>query len=172
MQVQFAALFQNKIVMFFHELLSVLIAPYIFLVSLPECASRIIDFFREFSLRVDSLGYVCSFAVFDFKHHGNAAYGAPADSTDAVDDYKTSKGGKMEASFLTFRAQHPTWSPNPDGSNFFANIVSRQRQISGNEPGESMMASEWSAPANEGLGIGRQIFRLLDAVYETNRGII
>jgi hypothetical protein len=150
-------------------LLSVLIAPYIFLVSLPGCASRIIDFFREFTLHVESLGYVCSFAVFDFKRHGNVAYGAP---TDALDDYQTSKGGKMESSFLNFRAQHPTWSPNADGSNFFANIVSRQRPMPGQDPGESMMASEWSAPANEGNGIGRQIFRLLDAVYETNRGII
>ena len=170
MQKQFSALFQNKIMLFFQELFSVLIVPYILLVSLPACSARIVEFFREFTLHVDSLGYVCSFAVFDFKRHGNAAYGAP---TELVNDYKSSKGGKMEASFLNFRAQHPNWSPDIDGSHFFTNVTSRQRGTSTNEVGgDSMMASEWSAQGNEGLGIGKQLFRLLDAVYETNRGLI
>lgn len=112
---------------------------------------------------------MCSFAVFDFKRHGNTLYGAPA---DLHDDDKTSKGGKMEASFLSFRAHHPNWAPDLAGSNYFANVTSRQRAVSSNEVGESMMASEWSSQANDGLGVGRQIFRLLDAVYETNRGLI
>ncbi|CAG8542344.1 8435_t:CDS:2, partial [Scutellospora calospora] len=32
---------------------------------------QIVDFFREFTVHVDGLGYVCSFAEFDFKRHGN-----------------------------------------------------------------------------------------------------
>jgi autophagy-related protein 9 len=48
------------------ELLSVLVAPFILWFSLPKSSEKIVDFFREFSVHVDGLGYVCSFAMFDF----------------------------------------------------------------------------------------------------------
>ncbi|RXK40333.1 hypothetical protein M231_02447 [Tremella mesenterica] len=63
---EFSTLFQLKITIFFQELLSVLLTPFVLLFSLPPCAGEIIDFFREFTVHVDGVGYVCSFAVFDF----------------------------------------------------------------------------------------------------------
>jgi len=60
-----------KIMIYAQELLSVVLTPFVLWLSLPDCAPAIVDFFREFSIHVDSLGYVCSFAVFDFKRHGN-----------------------------------------------------------------------------------------------------
>lgn len=60
-----------KIVIYGQELLSVLLTPLVLWLSLPQCAPAIIDFFREFTVHVDGLGYVCSFAVFDFQRHGN-----------------------------------------------------------------------------------------------------
>lgn len=60
-----------KVVIFAQELLSVVLTPFILWYSLPPCAPAIVDFFREFSVHVDGLDYVCSFAVFDFKRHGN-----------------------------------------------------------------------------------------------------
>jgi autophagy-related protein 9 len=68
---EFSNLFALKITVFFTELLSVLLTPFILLFSLPPCAGAIIDFFREFTVHVDGIGYVCSFAVFDFTRHGN-----------------------------------------------------------------------------------------------------
>lgn len=68
---QFGELFQMKIVIYGQELISVLLTPLVLWYSLPRCAPAIIDFFREFSVHVDGLGYVCSFAVFDFQRHGN-----------------------------------------------------------------------------------------------------
>lgn len=56
---------------FIRELLSVVLTPFVLWFSLPNCAPAIVDFFREFTVHVDSLGYVCSFAVFDFRRHGN-----------------------------------------------------------------------------------------------------
>ena len=64
-----------KIVIYGQELLSVLLTPLVLWYSLPQCAPAIIDFFREFSVHVDGLGYVCSFAVFDFQRHGNVKVG-------------------------------------------------------------------------------------------------
>ena len=60
-----------KIMIYAQELLSVVLTPFVLWFSLPDCAPAIVDFFREFSIHVDSLGYVCSFAVFDFQRHGN-----------------------------------------------------------------------------------------------------
>lgn len=68
---EFGHLFQMKVVIFIQELLSVVLTPFILWYSLPPCAPAIVDFFREFSVHVDGLDYVCSFAVFDFKRHGN-----------------------------------------------------------------------------------------------------
>lgn len=68
---QFGELFQMKIMIYGQELLSVLLTPIVLWLSLPHCAPAIIDFFREFTVHVDGLGYVCSFAVFDFQRHGN-----------------------------------------------------------------------------------------------------
>jgi hypothetical protein len=56
---------------FARELLSVILTPFILWYSLPPCALAIVDFFREFTIHVDGLGYVTSFAVFDFKRHGD-----------------------------------------------------------------------------------------------------
>ena len=60
-----------KIMIYAHELLSVVLTPFVLWLSLPDCAPAIVDFFREFTIHVGSLGYVCSFAVFDFQRHGN-----------------------------------------------------------------------------------------------------
>lgn len=76
---EFSLLFPLKIVSFFHELFSVLTTPLVLWFTLPRSANQIIDFFREFTIHVDGLGYVCSFAVFDFARTGlgDARYGAP-----------------------------------------------------------------------------------------------
>jgi len=64
-----------KIMIYAQELLSVVLTPFVLWFSLPDCAPAIVDFFREFTIHVDSLGYVCSFAVFDFQRHGNVKVG-------------------------------------------------------------------------------------------------
>lgn len=72
---EFATLFPLKIVTFGHEIASVLTTPLILWFSLPACASATIAFFRDFTIHVDGLGYVCSFAVFDFQRHGDSKVG-------------------------------------------------------------------------------------------------
>ena len=69
---EFGTMFAMKISIFFTELLSVLLTPFILWFSLPPCAGAIVDFFREFTVHVDGVGYVCSFAVFDFRRHGQS----------------------------------------------------------------------------------------------------
>ena len=47
-----------KVVIFAQEILSVIMTPFVLWYSLPPCAPAIVDFFREFSIHVDGLGYV------------------------------------------------------------------------------------------------------------------
>lgn len=111
---RFGELFAMKILIFFQELLSVVLTPFVLWFSLPPCAPAIIDFFREFSVHVDGRGYVCSFAEFNFERHGNVKFGAP---TRTHDKKMMSNQGKMEKSFLNFKAANPDWNPtDPSGS--------------------------------------------------------
>ncbi|KAL5529329.1 hypothetical protein ACEPAG_5314 [Sanghuangporus baumii] len=117
----FGTLFDMKVVIFARELLSVIITPFVLCFSLPRCSPAIIDFFREFTVHVDSLGYVCSFAVFDFKRHGNVNFGAP---TQVKEKRFLSNEGKMEKSFLNFKAANPEWQPtDPTGSLYLSRMA-------------------------------------------------
>lgn len=96
---EFATLYKPKLVIFLDEVFSILITPIILFTSLQHSSDQIIDFFREFTIHVDGLGYVCSFAVFDFKKAPTQAGVAGA---DVRGDYYSTKHGKMAASFYGF----------------------------------------------------------------------
>ncbi|KAF9114714.1 autophagy protein atg9 [Mortierella sp. AM989] len=119
---QFALLFEYNAVLFLLEFMSLILTPLILGFSLPNCSEKVIDFFREFTVHVDGVGYVCSFAVFDFKRHGNVKYGAPAGSK--TEERFVSNEGKMEKSFLNFKQNNPDWEPNdPEGSMYLSKLL-------------------------------------------------
>ncbi|PPQ71416.1 hypothetical protein CVT24_012234, partial [Panaeolus cyanescens] len=119
---EFGELFAMKVLIFVQELLSVILTPFVLWFSLPECAPAIIDFFREFTVHVDGRGYVCSFAEFNFERHGNVKFGV---QTTMVNDARmVSNEGKMEKSFLNFKAANPDWNPSdPTGSAYLNRIA-------------------------------------------------
>ncbi|KAK0549112.1 autophagy protein atg9 [Tilletia horrida] len=117
----FGTMYTLKVYVFLTEMVSVIMTPFILWLSLPQSAPAIVDFFREFTVHVDGLGYVCSFAVFDFKRHGNVRFGAP---TQSRDERMASKAGKMEQSFLNFKVANPDWLPaDPSGSLFLSRLT-------------------------------------------------
>ena len=111
---------------FLEEVLSVLTTPFVLWFALPNCSDKIVDFFREFTVHVDGIGYVCSFAVFDFERPGKVTtpiapmfwYCHKSDSGDQDvrrprqlnRDVRTDH--KMEQSIMNFRAMHPDWMPH------------------------------------------------------------
>jgi autophagy-related protein 9 len=101
---EFSELYQMKIVIFLEEVISIIFTPFVLWLSLPQCSDRIIDFFREFTIHVDGLGYVCSFAVFDFKKGiGNTLQQGSGNTGEGLrDDYYSTKHGKMAASYYGF----------------------------------------------------------------------
>ena len=98
---EFSELYKLKLVIFIEELLGILTSPILLMSSLPSCSDQIVDFFREFTVHVDGLGYVCSFAVFDFsKGLGNAKQ--QPGGADMRQDHYSTKHGKMAASYYGF----------------------------------------------------------------------
>ena len=102
-RAEFTQLYQMKVVIFLEEILSIILTPFILWISLPKCSDHIVDFFREFTIHVDGLGYVCSFAVFDFKKSGGPNNQARVEAArDFREDYYATKDNKMLTSYYNF----------------------------------------------------------------------
>ncbi|KAH9812386.1 autophagy protein Apg9-domain-containing protein [Melampsora americana] len=128
---EFCELFQLKVVNFLRELMSVLLTPFILWYGFSDQrCERIVDFFREFTIHVDGIGHVCSFAVFDFSKLGNVNSPPYSQSnlnntqhpprqpiptsrmTSTPHPQSQSDVNKMERSLLSFVAHHPNWEPS------------------------------------------------------------
>ena len=101
-RTEFTQLYQMKVVIFLEEILSIILTPFILWSSLPKCTDKIVDFFREFTIHVDGLGYVCSFAVFDFKKGDANAMQVESGPQDLREDYYATKDNKMLTSYYNF----------------------------------------------------------------------
>lgn len=108
---EFSELYKVKVAIFVEEILSILTTPLVLFSSLPNCSDQIIDFFREFTVHVDGLGYVCTFAEFDFKKGIKNRKGN--NDGDVRDDYYSTKHGKMEASYYGFMGNYGNFALNP-----------------------------------------------------------
>ncbi|CUM67680.1 uncharacterized protein PRCAT00005382001 [Priceomyces carsonii] len=64
---EFCELFSLKIIIIVNEILSLILTPFILWFKILNSSGAIIDFFREFSIHVDGLGYVCYYAMFNFE---------------------------------------------------------------------------------------------------------
>ncbi|KAK1826858.1 autophagy protein Apg9-domain-containing protein [Podospora conica] len=120
-KMEFSMLYKMRIIIFLEELLSILTVPFVCFSSLPKSSDQIIDFFREFTIHIDGLGYVCSFAEFDFKKAvgtskpagGEGGGGGGGGGGDVRDDYYATKHGKMEASYYGFLGNYGNFALNP-----------------------------------------------------------
>jgi len=118
---EFCELFEYKIIIFLREVFSVLFAPFILMLSLPQCSGGLLDFFREFTVNADGAGYVCACATFtNLEKHGNVKYGAKQSGSKQT----RMKQGKLEKSILTFKANNPEWEPPPDSASMLSNLAS------------------------------------------------
>lgn len=128
-------LFPTRYQLFLRELIGLILNPYILYYSLPKNAEELVEFFREFSVQVDGLGYVCSFALFDFERHGDAKILEQLDSFNmkgnnlvqrrihpVEDSFLQSRNAKMEKSLLNFKVNNPRWKPDENTNKFIDNL--------------------------------------------------
>eukprot|EP01119_Soliformovum_irregulare_P009648 TRINITY_DN2317_c1_g1_i2.p1 TRINITY_DN2317_c1_g1~~TRINITY_DN2317_c1_g1_i2.p1 ORF type:complete len:440 (+),score=142.41 TRINITY_DN2317_c1_g1_i2:580-1899(+) len=115
---EFTQLFEYKATIFAMEMMSVLFGPFILLYSLPKCADAIIAFFRDFTVNEPGVGDVCVFAVFPLEEFGNPKYGVQSNCLKS----RSTRQGKMEKSFLSFKANYPEWNPGAQGEKYLASL--------------------------------------------------
>lgn len=95
---EFCALYDLKPKIIAREILSVVLNPIILWFKLAQRSERIVDFFREFSVKVDELGgYVCTFAVFNTDRVSKVK-----ERSDALDNFYATQDGKVLKSYLNF----------------------------------------------------------------------
>lgn len=98
---EFSELYKLKLVILIEEIIGILTASLVLIFSAPKCSDQIIDFFREFTIHVDGVGYICSFAEFDFKK-GVGKAKQQSGPGDVREDYYSTKHNKMAASYYGF----------------------------------------------------------------------
>ncbi|GFQ65604.1 autophagy-related protein 9A [Trichonephila clavata] len=113
---EFSHLFPYTIVILLEELLSPLITPYILICRLRPQALEIVDFLRNFTVHVDGVGDVCSFALMDVSKHGNPQW--LGQGLSKADQLQQAEDGKTELSALHFALMNPYWEP-PAATNAF-----------------------------------------------------
>lgn len=128
-------LFPSRYQLFGRELLGLLLNPFILYHSLPKNAEELVEFFREFSVQVDGLGYVCSFALFDFERHGDLRLLEQLEENNLDDNHLVqrrlqpiensflqSRNAKMEKSLLNFKVNNPRWKADASTAKFIDNL--------------------------------------------------
>lgn len=154
---EFNQLFEYKIVIFVVELLSVLFAPFILLFSLPNSAEKVIEFFRVFTVHEHGVGDVCKFATFSLDENGNKKYGVELSKGNGNGSSSSNietnnpkkmrtKQGKLEKSFLNFKANYPEWKPSKTGIKYLNSISQAVSESSSQSQSQLNSSSRSNSP--------------------------
>lgn len=122
---EFSRLFQYKFVHLLEELMSPIITPFILYFSLRHRSQKIIEFFQMFTVEVEGIGNVCSFAQMNIQQHGSPSWQPQTEvrnpPTAAPD------GGRTELSLVHFAFTNPDWKPPEAGAAFLNALKHRTR---------------------------------------------
>lgn len=100
---EFSHMYEMRLMILLKELASIFLAPFILYYSLTQSCDEIVDFIRDHSVHVDGLGYVCTFAMFDFKQKSP--------------DHQPDEDQKMLKSYLYFMDNYGDKSNNNHNHN-------------------------------------------------------
>ena len=162
----FGKFFDSKVKLFVWELVALILAPYILIVKLSNCAPAICEFCLVIKSKVPGAGDVCGYSTFDFDNFKDEVWEGrtlgksempqeqpqPNESLaesilrtgnveDATREHPKPKAreGKMEKSFFSFQAVHPSWKCSPSGQSLVDRLeeyriaelaaISRERNV-------------------------------------------
>ncbi|EGV62415.1 autophagy protein atg9 [Yamadazyma tenuis] len=66
---EYCELFKLRILIVINEVLSILLTPFLLWFNISNYSGAIIDFFRDYSIHIDGLGYICYFSMFNFEQN-------------------------------------------------------------------------------------------------------
>ncbi|VBB31747.1 unnamed protein product [Acanthocheilonema viteae] len=128
---EFGHLFELKTKFLLEELLSPILTPFILLFWIRPKAKELVDFFHNFTVTVEGLGDVCSFAQMDIKQHGDPNWSFDELTKEEVANIHArvhANDGKTELSLVHFASHHPEWKPPPRAARFLDSIKDRMAQ--------------------------------------------
>ena len=105
---EFKALYSPRFANVLQEFLAIIFTPMMLWTVYPKNADRILTFIRDNTEHSDSIGDVCGFATFNFDKYGDRDYGVHR-SELTIRSKRKAHGGKMEKSFVSFKASNPAW---------------------------------------------------------------
>ncbi|KAG8188286.1 hypothetical protein JTE90_012119 [Oedothorax gibbosus] len=108
---EFSHYFQYVVVYLLEELLASLFIPYVLLFHIRPRSLDIVDFLRNFTVEVQGVGDVCSFALMDVSKHGDPQW--TGQSLTKADIRNQAEFGKTELSLIHFSLMNPNWEPPP-----------------------------------------------------------
>jgi autophagy-related protein 9 len=117
-RAEFSSLYQNKVLIFLEEIISLVLTPIILYRNSNERCERIVDFFRESTVHVEGVGNQCNFAVFNFNKHQNVVENtttALQEPDGLRDDYFGLKDDKMAASIHNFAQYYSAYNQRQNG---------------------------------------------------------
>lgn len=129
---EFSLMFQYKAKLFFIEILSVIFAPFVLMISLPSCADELCKFVYEVKLDIPGVGDICGFSSFDFDKFEDENWHGMGENKRPNDSYSEFKfnnrqsnfanngfmecrkrprarHGKIEKSFFHFKVLYSSW---------------------------------------------------------------
>lgn len=127
---EYCQLFNLKILIIFNEILSIILTPFLLWFKISNLSSSIIDFFRDYSIHIDGLGYICYFSMFNFEQKDKNMMANKKHKRKKSDDSDLYQDDKMIKSYMYFlesyqpdnvttRVTKPvTKKDSPDNSNF------------------------------------------------------
>ncbi|CAG9539570.1 unnamed protein product [Cercopithifilaria johnstoni] len=128
---EFGHLFELKAKFLLEELLSPILTPFILLFWIRPKAKELVDFFHNFTVSVEGLGDVCSFAQMDIKQHGDPNWSFDVLTKEEIANIHGrvhANDGKTELSLVHFASHFPEWKPPPSATRFLDDIRDRMAQ--------------------------------------------
>uniref|UniRef100_A0A9J2PRH8 Autophagy-related protein 9 n=1 Tax=Ascaris lumbricoides TaxID=6252 RepID=A0A9J2PRH8_ASCLU len=131
---EFGHLFQLKAQFIVEELLSPLITPFVLVFWIRPKAREFVNFFHNFTVNIDGLGDVCSFAQMDVSRHGDPTWNLDTRlveqpeamvSLPTAGEKVSANDGKTELSLLHFMATNPDWKPPAGSARFVSEFKNR-----------------------------------------------
>jgi autophagy-related protein 9 len=131
-------LFPYRMQSLVETLVSPLVTPFLLAFVVAPKSVDIVDFFRAFSVHVDSVGDVVSFAQLDIGLHGNRNLVPESPGTPVG---PSTRGGKLELSVMNFALSNPKWTPSQESTQAFVDFVNRNSSLFVDaDAGEDMMS--------------------------------
>ncbi|KAH3745765.1 autophagy protein 9 [Pelomyxa schiedti] len=112
---EFENFYSLRIFEWANEVISVFLVPYFLLISLPERADKIVEYFDDYSVSGE---FRCTFGTLSNPIHASKNWGTVSQSGS-----KKSNGGKMEKSVINFKVNYPCFLGLDEASDLVESLL-------------------------------------------------